>query len=433
MTNFIWVSSFIADIIFVWIYFKRSEITPGKRRTWLKIILSILLFHLYSNWWFPISGAMERVIYRALILFLWVYFGEGLPWDGALYSAIFWTGVYTVFQNIFFGPIIGEIATGRIDVLESHIASQILICILNVAIRFAYFGLIANFLPFLGMIGANIPNIIFVLLLNIILVYSKGTVIGQEARFEDSALQFNTYFILLHIAMLLALIVSEISRRRTIEAATYDIQRAEAESLLANIEESQRSETELQALRHDLKNHAISLQLLLEQGETKEAQEYLKTFTDAAKSSAKEYATGSPLLDGLLRLKLTPAKEQGVDTSCSLAYIAGDKINNYDLCVLMGNVLDNAVEACAALDSSAEKFIRVSGGPAANCQLIYVENSSIEKAVLPGGLPITTKADKTLHGFGLRNVKAVLEKLSGQMSITQENGSYKISLLIPLQ
>lgn len=81
----------------------------------------------------------------------------------------------------------------------------------------------------------------------------------------------------------------------------------------------------------------------------------------------------------------------------------------------------------------ARRFIKISGGPAANCQLVCIENSDNKNNGTLSALPQTTKADKALHGFGLRSVNSVLKRYGGAMTITQENSSYTASLLIPVK
>jgi len=89
------------------------------------------------------------------------------------------------------------------------------------------------------------------------------------------------------------------------------------------------------------------------------------------------------------------------------------------------------VEACDALPEGSHRYIKISGGPAANYMNIEVENASARKAHLLDGLPATSKADKAMHGFGLRSVKAVVERYNGIMNIEQNDSSYSISLMIP--
>ena len=430
--NYIWISSYIADLVFIWLFFKRSAYVPQRQLKWMKPVLAVVLVTLYLNDSFiPIPNASVRVIIRALICFVWIFAAEGVPWRPAAYAAVFWTAAYTLFQNIIFGPQFVHIFSGQLDIAGSHFWSQIILSIINIAIRFVYFGILTWILPFEGIAGAEIFHIVFAVGVCVMAIYTKDTSARMRSSFADAPSHFSVYFILLHIALLLALIAFEISRRRTVERASLQIQNNTAEALLKSIEERQLSEEAVRTLRHDLKNHAVSLQLLLDNGQIDEAKEYLKSFQQAAKKPSDSFNTGNQLLDGLLRQKLSPAMKQGIDVTASVNFADGSFIDNFDLCVMMGNILDNAVEACMQLPEEAGRFISVSGGPAANYMLLEVRNSSARKAALLDGLPATSKPDKAMHGFGLRSVKRVLDRYNGTIDIEQSDDSYSITLMIP--
>jgi sensor histidine kinase regulating citrate/malate metabolism len=89
------------------------------------------------------------------------------------------------------------------------------------------------------------------------------------------------------------------------------------------------------------------------------------------------------------------------------------------------------VDARTALPEGSKRYITLRGGPAANSVNIEVENSSARKSHLLDGLPATSKADKAMHGFGLRSVRSVVERYNGVMNIEQNDSSYSISLMIP--
>ncbi len=430
--NYIWISSFIADLVFIWLYFKRSAYTPQRQHKWIKPILAVLLLTLYLNdSLIHIPFGSVRVAIRAAIYFLWIFAAEGVPWRPAAYAAVFWTGAYTLFQNVFLGPYFNAVFSGQHDIVPSHLASQIIISVINILVRFVYYGILEKLLPFEGIAGAEVFHIVFAASVCAMAIYTKDTSSRMRSSFEEGPSHFAVYFILLHAALLLALIAFEISRRRSVERASLQIQNNAAEALMKSIEDRQMSEEAVRTLRHDLKNHAVSMQLLLENGELDEAKAYLRNFLDAAKKPSDSFSTGNKLLDGLLKQKLSPAMTQGIDVSTAIDFTEGSFIDNFDLCVMMGNILDNAVEACAALPEGSEKFISVSGGPTANYMLVEVKNSSARKAALLDGLPATSKADKAMHGFGLRSVKKVLERYNGSMDIEQTNDTYSITLMIP--
>ena len=430
--NYIWISSYITDLAFMWFFFKRSAYSPQRQNKWLKPFLSLILVVLYLNdFLIPIPYAWVRVAVRAAIYFIWIFAAEGVPWRPAAYAALFWTGAYTLFQNVLMGPFFNAVFSGQSDIAGTHLLSQIVISLINVALRFVYYGVLTRLLPFEGIAGAEVLHTLFAAGVCVMAIYTKDTSARMRSSFEQGPSHFSVYFVLLHIALLLALIAFEISRRRAVERASLQIQNNAAEALMQSIEDRQMSEEAVRTLRHDLKNHAVSMQLLLDNGEIEQAKDYLNNFINAAKKPSDSFSTGNRLLDGLLKQKLSPAMAQGVSVSSAIDFTEGSFIDNFDLCVMMGNILDNAVEACAALPEGTERFIKVSGGQAANYMLIEVKNSSARKAMLLDGLPATSKADKALHGFGLRSVKKVLDRYSGTMDIEQTAGSYSITLMIP--
>lgn len=101
----------------------------------------------------------------------------------------------------------------------------------------------------------------------------------------------------------------------------------------------------------------------------------------------------------------------------------GAFIDDFDLCIIVGNALDNALESCLSVRDE-HRFIDVKGGPSAGCLLIQVANSSARPALLAGNLPSTTKTNQDNHGFGLRNIRRSLEKYQGTMDTHWEDGVF---------
>ena len=432
--NIVWLFSYLTDSAFTLLYFRRENFAPNSQRPWLKLVLLLLLIPLYLNETIlAIPYSSIRVTWRILIYFCWLYWAEGVPGQNSVYAALFWTTVYTLFQNVFFGPYFYDFFMGKISVLSNPLLNEALVSAIAVAVRLMFFGGIALLFPFSGMAGSGLPHIGFAAGVCAAAIYTKSTGTTLLPEFGKSPIQFSTYFILLHAAMLLFLIAFEYSRRQAVKYAAIALQNITAQALLENIRDRQQNEESIRSLRHDLKNHAITLRLLLGEGNIEEAIKYLGAFQEQAAAPANVYCTGNDLLDGLLRQKLSSGVEHGVDVAVSLDFRQGGFIAPFDLCVLMGNVLDNAVEACLKVDSPDKRFIEVSGGCSANCLLVRVKNSCAAQTAFAGGLPRSTKADKTIHGFGLRNTKRVLEHYHGNLTVAKEGDScFIVTMLIPI-
>lgn len=433
--NLTWLFSFLTDSILTLLYFRRTTYAPNRQRRWLGPVLLLMLLPFYNGGaiLFPFTSAIVRITARTIVYFGILYFGEGIPSRVSAYAALYWVSVYTLFQNIFFGPYLNPFFFEGTPILSSSIWNQVLLYASTVIIRALYFAAIAVTLPFSGMAGANLSNIGFGMAICVIASYTKTTGKDFTQDFASATVPFSAYYIMLNIALLLLLLIYEYSRRHALQAAALQLRNTEAQALLESVRGRLQNEESIRALRHDLKNHTVALQLLLEKGEVKKAIHYLNTFREQAAIVPGTFHTGSDLLDGLLGQKLSPALEQGIKINVSIDFHQGAFVDPFDLCILMGNVLDNAIEACSRLPLSSERFIYISGGPSANFLLIRVENSSTLGISFSSGLPKTSKANAFLHGFGLRNIQQVLNRYDGNFTVIAEgDGRFISTMLIPI-
>lgn len=270
--NILWLVSYLTDCLFTALYSGRQTFSPRRQRRWLKPLLLLAFLPLYLNSTvLVIPYSFIRVMVRAVLYFIWLYWAEGVPGQASIYAALFWTAVYTLFQNVFFGPYFNPIFMGQEQILPSPFWSQALLALINVMVRTAFFGVIALLFPFSGMAGSGASHVGFTAGVCLIAIYTKSSGTNLLTEFSDSPAQFSTYYILLHGAILLFLLIFEYSRRQSVEHAAVALRDAAAQALLENIRERHQSEESIRALRHDLKNHAITLQLLLEGQEIEEA------------------------------------------------------------------------------------------------------------------------------------------------------------------
>ena len=431
MMNFTWLFSYLTDSAFVLLYFRQDNQIPVQRKLWLKFLFILMLLPLYlNNLDLLIPYSSVRLIYRSLIYFAFLRYAEKASWQVSAYAAVFWTTVYVLLQNVFFGSYLIDAVFGDFWSMFSPFWSAILQSAVAVITRLVYLGSIGNLFPLPGMEGAGVYHGGFTAGVFFVAIYLQSTGWIVQNAFVDFPEQFFAYYILLHTALLVFLLVFEFSRRESLEAATLALQKTAAEALLENIRSRQQSEESIRSLRHDLQNHAITLQLMLEQDDIEGAQKYLDTFREQAATPVGAFRTGSDLLDGLLRQKLTPAIEKGTEVEVGLDFTQGAFIEPFDLCVLVGNLLDNAVEACEKVPAD-RRFIKVSGGLSANYLLLRVDNACKDGTAIKT-LPSTSKANKSLHGFGLRNIQKVLTRYNGNLTVSSNTGRFTSTIIIPI-
>lgn len=107
----------------------------------------------------------------------------------------------------------------------------------------------------------------------------------------------------------------------------------------------------------------------------------------------------------------------------------GCRINEFDLCVLFGNILDNALEACGRMRSGECRFIDIQARTVKKCFLIEVKNSMDRTEKYTERF--TNKGDSQEHGIGLLNVGDAVHRYNGAMNSKAENGIFIISVLMP--
>ena len=179
------------------------------------------------------------------------------------------------------------------------------------------------------------------------------------------------------------------------------------------ITEAQARYEQTRSFRHDIKNHLSVLDGLLRSGKLEEGREYLKKLEAVSESLSFPYQTGNPVVDILLGEKLGLAKEIGSEVSLVLPKPCG--IDDFDLCVLFANALDNAIAACRAHDGA--KAIRISGKQQGDFYMLTFENTCSDAPLPPAGT-------------GLSNIKAVAEKYHGAL-LTEKNGQrFYLSVLL---
>lgn len=192
-------------------------------------------------------------------------------------------------------------------------------------------------------------------------------------------------------------------------------------------------------LRHDLKNHVIALTGLLEKKEWKKLRHYLDSMADSADLRTGEEITGNRVVDILLYQKRKSAEERHILWECDVQLPQSCRINEFDLCVLFGNILDNAAEACARLQRVGRRcdqppFISVQAGSIRKCFLLEVKNS-VDMAEMdqPGTAErVTGKQNREGHGIGLLNVGDVVRKYNGVMNTEIREDAFVTSILVPL-
>lgn len=180
-------------------------------------------------------------------------------------------------------------------------------------------------------------------------------------------------------------------------------------------------------IKHDLKNHMSSIYALAENDKKEELLEYL---SDAIEVSNKGglASTGNTVIDSIINFKLQEAKDENISLKIDLNVPDDLKIPSFDLTIILGNLLDNALDAVRKIED--DRYIDIKIRYTKNRLIFKVDNSFDGVLIKDKGELITTHKEKSNRGLGLQSVKAVIEKYNGVMEFKYENNRFHTALLM---
>ena len=187
----------------------------------------------------------------------------------------------------------------------------------------------------------------------------------------------------------------------------------EEHTLNQYVEEAKTRYDRTKSFRHDIRNHIAVIKDLLESGKFKEAVSYIEDMDYMAEKMSFPCSTNNPVVDILMGNKLGIAESMGIRVNCSLLLPYPCGLKDMDICIVLSNALDNAIQACKNMDG----YIHVSGRMQGDFLMMEVENSFRGKSAVK-------------KGTGLSNIKAVAEKYSGAMSIETREDVFALQVLL---
>ena len=188
----------------------------------------------------------------------------------------------------------------------------------------------------------------------------------------------------------------------------------------------QREQLQVRTLRHDLRNHVTAVRGLLEQGETEQALGYLSQMTESSSQGGGNRFCDNETANVVFSAKAKEMERRGLQGTFRISLPKILLVADMDLCALLGNALDNAMEAA---EKGQDKTIAVHCRADKGLLMLRVENALAgdEKPDLS-----TTKADKAAHGFGLMGMREIAKRYGGSLEATAANGRFELVVCLPL-
>ncbi len=186
------------------------------------------------------------------------------------------------------------------------------------------------------------------------------------------------------------------------------------------------TQKELKKLRHDLKNHSISIRAFFEKGDCEAGLEYVENINELIGSAQDNIESGNIALDAIINTKRNLAVNKGIEFITNIQIPENIFVDAIDLCIIFGNALDNSIEACEQIVNK-DKKITVS--------IVYEDDSLLCKITntvskANNKFPHSLKKDKANHGFGIKNIESALSKYKNVCRFNQTDDEFMLSFVI---
>lgn len=198
-------------------------------------------------------------------------------------------------------------------------------------------------------------------------------------------------------------------------------------------EEQEKQIQQVRSIRHDMQAHLIVLQYYLEEEKYEDAKNYLTHLRSqvCTRSPEREIEVGNPLVDVIIREYLMKSEDMILFSNKGKL---PDKtfVTDYEWCTIFSNLISNATEACANI-CNTEKWIQLEISTDKENLCIVMKNpveGIIKKEVFEGR---TTKVDKLSHGYGLKNIKTIIEKHDGELKYSCKENLFTVEIRLKMR
>lgn len=209
------------------------------------------------------------------------------------------------------------------------------------------------------------------------------------------------------------------------------IESFQSDLLEKQLQEIQNLYRQVRGWRHDYRNHIHNMKIQLTGGNYEKLSDYLDQLADDLDSVDMVVKTGNVMADAILNSKLSTAGRLNVRLNVKANVPAGLPMSDVELCSVLGNLLDNAVEACGALPE-AERFMRVYIGTLKGQFYLSVQNAAGQVRREKGVYLSTKESAGKRHGYGLLRIDRIARKYGGYVNRQNEEGIFATELMIPL-
>lgn len=268
-----------------------------------------------------------------------------------------------------------------------------------------------------GKEAFRIVAIIAILGLFGVVVLSEQSVI----LLNDSLL---TTWTILSLLFMTSILFFRLNRQYEMEKEIARLTTEQAEILERDYQSLNNIYTANAKLYHDFHNHIEALYHYLTLGKADDALQYLEDLRNPVREISQTVWTGDKAIDYLINSKMALARQTHINLKINIEFPRHTNIRSADLTAILGNLLDNALEAAETVTDDL-RFIHLTIRRINNMLLIKAENGCGAAPLLESGEFQTSKPDRGLHGWGLKSARAAVERYDGMLEVSYNNNVFQ--------
>ncbi len=383
-----------------------------------------------------ISVTLEMRLKVGISLILYIMFAH-LLYEGQLkvkfiYSVLFFI-LIAVVDIVFFqlAAILFNVESQRI--IEENSGYRFVICILNKLILFAFSkSIFRNRVKKVSAIPKKIWHLIlFIFIAGVINLLAIGE-IAMEIPNNISAI---FCLIIIALGIFICNVIVFFSFEEVCEyfakSKEYELVECQNQMLTRAVQENEEYQKDVRKMHHDFNNHLSCIDMLLQMNNVEKARRYIQGMLVSANENKRIIRLGNEIAEAVVNQKYLLAQKQGIAFEVIGNLEENLQIDAVDLCALLSNALDNAIEASLRMEEVSKRNIQLEMKPYKDYLMIKVSNTVAEDVNVKNLK--TSKADKSQHGIGMLSMKSVVEKYEGYLKYECENRLFNVSMMLKIK
>lgn len=417
--NVIEIANVAVEIALIFLYFSLLS----RRRN--KVIISLITYLLSTVLLSTVVLYSDNIVIYLLTTTVIIGAISFICFEDSIKHRIFWTVIYLMIISVSEPIVIGILCIANLGTPEDFLQSGL----------GRYLGMVGTDLIYLWLIGMmhrvinkrmkNLPvkYWILIVLIPIISIFLLQTIL-------DSFTAYSTINYWSLAISLLGITYINIAMFNFFESYEDKIKLKYLETMKQQEQENYKMLTlsykQVREFKHDIENQFLVLNDMLENNDTDFAKEYLVKLSSFVRLANRLCYTGNNAVDSIVNIKGSLALTYGIEFICKVNIITSIKADELELCRIIGNALDNAIEGCQRADAP-HKHIWISLTEEREKLFLVITNTSnkVDTFFLS-----STKRDKGLHGIGISSIRSSVDRLNGLVSFDYEDGIFKLNIMV---